>query len=165
MKIEDTASVPMATLAQVCGFSTRHGSRLVKAGVFKPVSRGRYDLAASVRAYIQYQADGAETGDIATERKRLVRAQANHEELKVSQLTGRLTPIEEVRAAFSEAMVIVATQLDGLAGRMAGDLAGITNPAEIRKRLLDETRRIRSAASGKLTTFIQGTGGDHGQGA
>ncbi|MBF0444626.1 MAG: hypothetical protein HQL68_03490 [Magnetococcales bacterium] len=161
MEISDTGSISMATLSSLLGISQRHGARLLKAGVFTAVKLGRYDLAASVQSFVKYRSEGSETGDIASERKRLVRAQAEHEELKVQQRKGELSPVADVESVFAESIVIISSQLDGLAGRLAGELAGTNSPAEVRQKLLEETRRIRRAAADKLEQFIDNTGGEN----
>ncbi|MBF0321831.1 MAG: hypothetical protein HQL62_02615 [Magnetococcales bacterium] len=43
----------------------------------------------------------------------------------------------------------------GLGGRLASELAGMTNQAEIQALLLRETRRIRATAAGVLQKMIE----------
>ncbi len=62
---------------------------------------------------------------------------------------------EAVKTIFAEAMVVIATQMDGLGGRLASELAGMTNPAEIQALLLRETRRIRSVAASILQKMVE----------
>lgn len=96
------------------------------------------------------------------ETTRLKSAQAELAELEAAERRGDLMPVADAQQVASEAIVIVTTQLDGLPGRTAGQLAGMTDPAAIRKFLLDETRRIRAAmaeAFRKLTPPDGGTGG------
>lgn len=93
---------------------------------------------------------------VTSEVARLKSAQAEVAELDAAARRGKVIALEDVRRAFSEAMVIIASQLDGLGGRCAAQLAGMTDAAEIRRFLLNETRRIRAAAADRL----KGLGGD-----
>ncbi len=153
MNIEDTACVPQKTVRELVGLSERQFYRLVKAGVFKPVKKARYDLAQCIQTWGQYQADGQNAGDMATEKTLLIIAQRKKVELETEEKKKELVSFSQVRQTFMEAMTIVATQLDGLAGRVAGELAGVGDPAVIRNRLFEETRRIRSAAADKLKDY------------
>jgi hypothetical protein len=100
-----------------------------------------------------------EPGAVTSEVARLKSAQAEAAELDVAQKLGKVIPLEDVRIAISEAMVIVGSQLDGLGGRCAAQLAVMTDAAEIRRFLLNETRRIRAAAADRLKGLGGGTPG------
>ncbi len=154
MKIEDTRRTPNKTLAQIIGLSDRQIRKLHDAGIFKQTDRGKYDLQETVQAWGRYLLDGKEPSDIATERRRLIAAQAKLTELNIAEKERDLIDREEVRQTVMEALVIVGTQMDGVAGRVAGELATEDEPAVIRQRLLSETRRIREAAADGLQDYI-----------
>ncbi len=157
MNIGDSACVNQKTVRALTGLSERQFYRLVKAGVFLPVKKARFNLSQCVQAWGKYQADGQKAGDMATEKTLLIIAQRKKVELDTQEKRGELVLFDQARQTFMAAMTIVATQLDGLAGRVAGELAGISDPAVIRKKLFDETRRIRSAAADKLEEFAGGS--------
>lgn len=92
--------------------------------------------------------DGGETKEQAELRKS--RADADLAELKASEMRGELVRLEAMEQLIDRVMTLCATQLDGLGGRMAGRLAGESDPAVIRQVLLDECRIIRSAMAAEF---------------
>ncbi len=56
-------------------------------------------------------------------------SQARLAEISIEERELASVPLEDVRATFNESMVIVGTQLDGLSGRVAGELATVKDPA------------------------------------
>jgi hypothetical protein len=153
MRIDDTQKTPRADTIKLLGISQSHFHRLQSAGVFAPVVRGRYDLKEVIKAWAKYHADGRSAGDAAEEKKLLTIAQRKRIELDMAERKRELIPLPDAQAAFNESMIIVASQLDALPGRAAGELAGMNDPAMIRAWLFEETRRIRNAAAQHLETF------------
>ena len=92
--------------------------------------------------------DGGETKEQAELRKS--RADADLAELKAAEMRGELVRLEAIEQLIDRVMTLCATQLDGLGGRMAGRLAGESDPAVIRQVLLDECRIIRSAMAAEF---------------
>lgn len=153
MKIENTTEASADAVAHLLGITSRQVQRLVKTGIIPRTARGHYDLAASVQAWGAYLAQGKTTAEIGTERRRLIAAQASKTELDVRRMNGELLDAEDVAIVLNEAMTIIATGLDGLGGRLAAELASLTDTAVIRQRLLTETRRIRGVAADKLAAL------------
>lgn len=153
MQISDAYKAPRAAVIKLLGISQSHFHNLQKAGVFKPLSRGIYDLREVIKAWAKYHSDGKSSGDAAEEKKLLTIAQRKRIELDLAERQRKLVPLDEAQAAFNESMIIVASQLDALPGRAAGELAGLSDPALIRAWLFDETRRIRDAAAQHLEGF------------
>lgn len=89
----------------------------------------------------------AEIIDINTARKQLIIEQERKYKLENDLLDGTLLPAADVERGFNEAVVMLASLLDGAAGKMAqGD-------AILRQRLLDEHRRIRDNFANKLESI------------
>lgn len=84
---------------------------------------------------------------------RLRQAQAEIAQLKLRQDRGDTRLLSDYQIATTEAMVILASQLDGLPSRMASQLSTMNDSAEIRSVLLVETRRIRSACADRLADW------------
>ncbi|MCY1457649.1 hypothetical protein D9M71_749610 [compost metagenome] len=59
-------------------------------------------------------------------------------------------PIDAVVAINTSIAAVYVTQLDALPSRCSADLAVIDDPAIIRNRLFEETRRIRAATAERL---------------
>lgn len=89
------------------------------------------------------------TGVVDIRAARLIKTIEEHRKLKLGndEEDGHLLPSDDVRQAFSAALVEVAALLDGAAGKMAG------GDAVLRQRLLDEHRRIRAAFADRLARF------------
>ncbi|MBF0182744.1 MAG: terminase small subunit [Magnetococcales bacterium] len=159
---ETTMVLNRAQFAELIGKSRGWVSKLMAAGMpFVPGGGKGHEVAIdSVQAIawlIERERHKATTGEpetLLTERIRLTSAQANKAEMEVSQMSNLFVEKEAVKAVFAEAMVIIATQMDGLGGRLASELAGMTNQAEIQALLLRETRRIRATAAAKLGELV-----------
>lgn len=92
--------------------------------------------------------DGA--GSASTEERLLKRARREKLQIEIDQARGRLVPIDAVITLATSIAAVYATQLDSLPSRCASDLAVLDDPATIRARLLEETRRIRAATADRL---------------
>lgn len=73
----------------------------------------------------------------------------------------RLVPLEDMKVIAAEAGALFAGRLEGLAGRLANELAGISEPGLIRERIRFETTRIRKAVAERLALLgsLSGDGG------
>ena len=156
MQVKDLNGASRMAAIALLGVSEAHFHRLMRAGVFAPKERGVYDLKQVVAAWVKYHLDGKSAGDHATEKRLLTIAQRAKLELDMEERRRELVPLAEAHEAFNEAMVIVASQLDGLPGRGAMELAGMHEPAMVRAWLFEETRRIRDAAANRLEEFFSG---------
>lgn len=154
--------VSQTEFAEIIGKSSEWVRQLAKQGLPSERTNGRgkgvmIDTAAAINWLISRertkQIPDDEDSSLDSETRRLRAAQADLAELDLSERRGELAPVEDYLIASQEAMVIVASQMDGLPGRVASQLAGITDAAEIRQLLLDETRRIRAAAAARLESW------------
>jgi phage terminase Nu1 subunit (DNA packaging protein) len=62
----------------------------------------------------------------------------------------QLVKLGDVQVVLNEVMVAIASELEGLPGRMAGELAGLTDPALVRQALRVQITNIRQAAADRL---------------
>jgi phage terminase Nu1 subunit (DNA packaging protein) len=153
---------PAATLAKLFQLTERRVQQLAKDGIIPKAEKGRYDLAGSVRGYIRYlqeraagRLDGSyqETTDLLQERKRLIKAQADKTESEHQKLRGELIPFTLVEETLNEVAVLFASSVDALPGRLANELAGLSDPALIKTRLFEECRRLRLTTSERLSRW------------
>ncbi len=159
-RFQDLPSVTTAVLAELSGLTPRQIQRLARGRTIAKAGRNAYDLRNVVHALIRYYRQDAETdGDQAAENLRRTIAQRREIEQRVSHKARDLIPAAEVRAAFDTAMTLVGSQLDGLAGRIANQVAAESDPAICKKVVFDETRRIRAAAAAELEAFADDSGG------
>ena len=159
MLIQDTERATRKALIHLLGISEAHFHKLKAAGVFQSLDRGVYDLKAAIAAWAKYHSDGRSGSDMAEEKRRLIIAQRKQIELRTRVEERELVPLAEAQTTFNAAMILVGSQLDGLPGRVAGEVAGLEDPAAVRALLFDETRRIRDAAAAKLADWAAGHNG------
>lgn len=131
----------------------------VKSGMPK-LSHGNYDLRQCIAWRIEKlqdkRATPPEDGSEADERRMLIRAQTAKYEVETDKLRGTLVDAELVGQVMNEVAALVAAQLDGLAPRVAGDLVGLADKADIQAKLFVETRQIRSSISRAIIDYAGG---------
>lgn len=151
-------------LGELIGKSPRWISKLIDDGL--PVSGGggrgvevQIDSEAAIewliaRAVRQELGDDDEDEEglasASTEDRLLKRARREKLQLEIDQTRGRLLPADTVSQILVSVAAVYATQLDALPSRCAADLAVIDDPATIRARVFEETRRIRAATADRL---------------
>ncbi|HAN51629.1 MAG TPA: hypothetical protein DCQ75_00805 [Pseudomonas sp.] len=151
-------------LGELIGKSPRWISKLIDDGL--PVSGGggrgvevQIDSEAAIewliaRAVRQELGDDDEDEEglasASTEDRLLKRARREKLQLEIDQTRGRLLPADTVGQILVSVAAVYATQLDALPSRCAADLAVIDDPATIRARVFEETRRIRAATADRL---------------
>ena len=151
--------VSKVKFAEIIGYSPRQITKWLQDGMpaegtGKRGSPLRIDTAAAVRwllARAEKKAGAAQT--LTAERQRLIAAQAARAEIETQQLRGELCKRADVMLAFTEAMQLVASQLDALGGRVVHQVAGMNQPGPIRELLFNECRRIRASAADALKSW------------
>jgi len=137
----------MATQREVSehlGLSVASISELIKKGVL-PSKRGRSPLDIDVcrHSYIGYLRKLAGyhkksgSGDIAEEKTRLTKAQADKAELEVSELEGKLIPATLVQDTWVDFVANVRAKLLGMPSRLAHQMIATEDYAEAEKLLKD----------------------------
>jgi hypothetical protein len=157
MLIQDSTRASRKALLFLTGLSESNFHKMRAAGVFQALDRGVYDLREALAAWLKYHLDGAAPGDLTEERRRLTVAQRQKIELDMQERSRELVPLADAQQAFNAAMVLIGAPLDGPPGRVAGEIAGLDDPAACRALLFEETRRIRDAAAAKLHDWATGT--------
>lgn len=150
----DTARVSTKDIARALGMTDENVRLRFKAGVFRQTARGKYDLFETLRAEREHQRKSVRGPIVSIETARLKRAQAERAELENQLRRSEVIPSDDVKVALSEILVTLVGMLDGLGSRLAAKLASETDPAQIRRLILDETRRIREHASGRLAGMV-----------
>lgn len=151
-------------LADLLGKSERWITKLIEDGL--PVAGGggrgvavQIDSQAAIEWLILREVrremgdegeDEEGVSSASTEDRLLKRARREKLQLEIDQVRGRLVPIDAFVVLNTSIAAVYATQLDSLASRLAADLAIIDDPALIRARIFEETRRIRKATAERL---------------
>jgi phage terminase Nu1 subunit (DNA packaging protein) len=97
------------------------------------------------------------TGALSLEagRIRLIRAQADREELENEKRRGEVIYFSTALDVMTSLVSLVTSRLEGVAGRLANELVNEPNPAVIRDKLLQEHRAIRQSLADGAQDFAE----------
>ena len=111
-------------------------------------ARNKYRLSAIVQWRCEKLRRATDqTGTLAEEKHKLVKAQRDLKELEAAKQRSELLDAELVAQTITEMAGAFATQLDGLPARLAAKLAQIDDPSIAQSVLRDECQHVRRAAS------------------
>ena len=134
-------------LAFWLGVSDRRVRQLVEEKVVVQVSRGVYDIPASVQRYIERLKITAETQgskELLKERTLLTREKRRQAEIQTAALEGRMLPADMVQAFWADMVQSANTKLDAIPTALAGPLASETNPVKVQQLLGDALGTARN---------------------
>ena len=97
--------------------------------------------------------EGEDLSQRPLEELRLIKARREKVNVEKKKMAGDLVPIAEVREHLDMVAVLLCSSLEAVSGRLANDIASVTNPAEASEVLLQEMRTIRRNVSGKCAKF------------
>lgn len=133
-----------AELAAMLGVTPGRVSQLVSAGT---IPQGA-PLAVQVAAYCEnlraVAARHTDAPELTAERARLVRAQADVEELKLAELRGELIRMQVVRAGLAVVFATTRDRLMQLPARLAQTLASEADQGKVHTLLTDEIHHALS---------------------
>lgn len=98
------------------------------------------------------------------ERERLAGAQADKVELENARKRGELIYADQVAEVMSTLGADLAARHDAVSGRLAGELAGLSDPAVIRERIREELRAVRGAFAEAVAKLADALGSDEDDG-
>lgn len=135
-----------AEIAEVLGCTPRHVLNLVDDGLPRQTD-GRFDIRACYRWSVARAKEKAAAGPARSQeiKDALVAAQRRKLELEIDVMRQRMLPCELVATVLNRIASTVATQLDGLGPRLAGELADEDDPRRVQDTLLREGRATRGA--------------------
>lgn len=146
----------VAVIAQVFGLTPRRIQQLVAEGILPRGERGRYDLAACVRAYITYlqaQLDearkiaGRPQGSAVLEEEKALRARVDRElaEIRLEQARKSLVPAETVERDLDRMLGGLRARIVAIAARWADRMVGHQKARDAAPHLDDLTRELLAA--------------------
>ncbi|WP_339200465.1 hypothetical protein MKY24_16890 [Paenibacillus sp. FSL P2-0322] len=126
--------VGTSELATIVGKTKQWIGQLTRDGVLTQVSRGKYDLAASVQAYIRHVTGTSEEGKVSFAEEKAAHEQIKKEMamLDLQKMRGNLHTTGDVLDAWGELLVSFRERLRGLPPRIANELAYMTDEKAIR---------------------------------
>lgn len=138
------------TIAKLLNITERRVQQLAKEGVIPKPIKGEYDLVGSVQGYVTYLQEKVKGADIAASRRTFEQERIRKIRMENDEREGRLLQFDDVKNALNEMMVLLRGQLESIPGRVASELAGVSDAGVIRHTLLNEIRRTESTAAEQL---------------
>lgn len=132
----------VSTIAKLLMLDVRRIQQLVKEGWIARDERGRYGLVSSVQGYVKYLKEHTREQSRGTEHARLARAQATKVEMENFRRMGELQTSAQVEETCQGLVVIMKSSIEGLPGRLANELAAITEPPRVYQTLQTELRGV-----------------------
>jgi phage terminase Nu1 subunit (DNA packaging protein) len=142
-------------LATLLGLNRSRIHPLVAKGMPK-LDRGKFDAPACIQWYIAFKVKGHEkpaSSDVNEARKKLYDAQVIKTELETSRIKREMIPADEHMIDMNQLAVMFSSGLDALGGRLAAQLAGMTDPAVIAEHLTTETNAIRESVADAIAAY------------
>lgn len=137
------ATYPVTVIAKLLDLTDRRVQQLTSEGVIPKTERGRYELVPAVRGYIRYLRDrsigkdGAVIPDIASERARLTREQADKMAMENAKARGELIPTPLVQKSIERAFSAFGSRIDAVPRKAVPRLKGCSGDAAREKVLRD----------------------------
>lgn len=151
--------VSVTEFAAFLGVSKQRASALIAEGMpaEPPSKRGAarmLDTAAAIDWLLRRERQRAATPDggesLPAAALRKARADADLAEQRVAEAANLVIPLADAESLIERVMVLVATQLDGMAGRIAATVAEQSDAAACRQVIFDECRRARDAMAAEF---------------
>lgn len=155
-------------IAQLFGVSVRRVQQLTQEGVISTVqtSQGRrYELAPTIQKYINYLSDKAygksksETEAKLKEQKlradvALKESQGELHRLRTEIAAGNYISVEEIKADYGRFFIVFKNFALSIPSKMAGRLAGMIDPSEVREIESDLQKEIKKLLSGFVSRAV-----------
>lgn len=121
-------------MASIVGKTKQWISQLTRDGVLTQVSRGKYNLADSVQAYIKHVTGVAEEGKVSYNDEKAQHEQIKKEiaQLELEEKRKNLHTTKDVQEAWGDLLVNFRGMLMVLPPKLAGELTYMTDAKEIR---------------------------------
>lgn len=147
------ATYPISVIARLLDLTERRVQQLTREGVIPKTERGRYELVPAVRGYIRYLRDrsvgrdGATIPDIASERARLTREQADRAAMENAKARSELISAPTVQKALERTFMAFKARIEAIPRKAVPRLKGVTGDAAREKVLRDLNREALSELS------------------
>jgi phage terminase Nu1 subunit (DNA packaging protein) len=154
IKVDQIMIVTRQTLSECLNISTNRVSQLVRDGMPKE-ARGKYDLAECVRWYLGFKLKSGphSTANVNEARQALYEAQTEKVALETARIRKETVAADQYMIDLNQMAVLFSSGLDSIGGRLASQLAGMTDPAEIAAHLTHETNAIRESVADAIAMY------------
>lgn len=150
----DVSKVSSLFCANVLGISRSLFLKHVRLGNLPQGLKDKYDLRVVAQTWVKFSMNARTASGVFDAKRSLLEQKYREAKMENDVRERKLVELDEVDDVFTEAMTMIAMRLDGLSGRFANELAGISDPAVIRQRLRNELISIRAAASNTLAAYV-----------
>jgi phage terminase Nu1 subunit (DNA packaging protein) len=144
-------------LGKYLGITGRRVGQLVKDGLpYKEIGkRKRYDLEAAIPWYISFIRTSKADQGYDKERTRLVKAQADKTELETQIRRGEVLELELVEQGMMGVAAEYSAQMDAIPGRIANDVAALSDVAKIQTLIHDQIRGVTDVVTDRLAAIAE----------
>ena len=156
MKVKSIAdaNVNAADLGKVLGVSRASIANLATDGALPRASRGEFNLAACVQAYIRHKLVKAGASDhnaktLVVERSRLARAKADAAERDARVEAGDLIPADDIEAAWIATAGLIRTRILGVPKKIAPRVISLKTATEAEQLMGKELNAALAALAEK----------------
>ncbi len=131
------ATYPANVIAKLLDLTIRRVYQLTNEGVIPRAEKGRYELVPAVQGYIRYLRDRAIGADALPDesarasRARLIKAQAEAQEMENARVRGELLPREPVEQAIGAAFGVVRNRILAIDKKLPMRVLGCNSLPEI----------------------------------
>ncbi len=131
------ATYPVNVIAKLLDLSVRRVYQLTNEGVIPKAEKGRYELVPAVQGYIRYLRDRAVGADALPDeaarasRARLIKAQAEAQEMENAKVRGELVPIDPVERAVTALLGVVRNRILAIETKLPMRVLGCNSLPEI----------------------------------
>ncbi len=146
----DPKRVSQSEIAAILGVSDRTVRNLTIDGVLREVDKAKYDLHATVKAYVGYIARGRVATERSAQRNALESERVRRLRIENDRDEGLSVPLMEFQAAMNAVMLALGTALDILPNRHSAELAIMNDAGKIKHRLRDITVAIREDCASRV---------------
>ena len=129
---------PVAIIAKLLDLTPRRIRQLVDEGVIQRAEKGRYELVPSVRGYIRYLRDRAIGADALPDesarasRARLLKAQAEAQEMENAKNRGYLLSVAVIERAWTEMASAFKSRILSIPGKAAPQVVSCNSISEVK---------------------------------
>lgn len=139
----EATTCSVGEIAELLNLTPRRVQQLVQEGVIPKAARGRYDLAASVGAYVAHLqgqlGDGKAPHNLSAQRARLAAAQADKAEMELAARRGELVDVGRAVELLTKVVSAVRARVLALPADAVPRLKGKRRADEMRAVLQDLT--------------------------
>lgn len=156
----DPDRIKTKDLAHILGISPETVRQRQIQGTFRTVGPGKYNLAEAVQAWVKYQKNDRSSDAHAKARRAVESEKYRKLKLENDMLEGKSLPTEEVKSAFSQALIVLRQHVSAIGSRVAGSITSQSDEGIIRQTINDETEKALNACETGLQDLAN-IGGAH----